>query len=102
MSLTDSSPAQIARAASAASKNLGILPLKARNDALTAIHQSLVQAKPSILAANANDLELASKAAADGQLSQSVLKRLDLARPGKWEDMLQGVLDVRSLEDPRK
>ncbi|KAL8663333.1 MAG: hypothetical protein Q9202_003969 [Teloschistes flavicans] len=100
MSLTDSSPAQIARAASAASKNLGILPLKARNDALTAIHQSLVQAKPSILAANAKDLELASKAAADGQLSQSVLKRLDLARPGKWEDMLQGVLDVRSLEDP--
>ncbi|KAI4193904.1 MAG: hypothetical protein LQ350_008080, partial [Teloschistes chrysophthalmus] len=102
MSLTDSSPAQIARAASAASKSLAILPLEARNDALTAIHQSLAQAKPSILAANAKDLELASKAAADGQLSQSVLKRLDLGRPGKWEDMLQGVLDVRSLEDPRK
>ncbi|KAL8764089.1 MAG: hypothetical protein Q9194_007176, partial [Teloschistes cf. exilis] len=100
MSLTDSSPAQIARAASAASKSLGILPLEARNDALSAIHQSLVQAKSRILAANAKDLELASKAAADGQLSQSVLKRLDLGRPGKWEDMLQGIIDVRNLEDP--
>ena len=28
------------------------------------------------------------------------LKRLDLCRPGKWEDMLQGILDVRSLPDP--
>ncbi|KAL8688946.1 MAG: hypothetical protein Q9218_005271 [Villophora microphyllina] len=100
MSLTDSSPAQIARAASAASKNLAILPLEGRNDALTAIHQSLTQAKDNILGANAKDLELATKAAADGQLSHSVLKRLDLGRPGKWEDMLQGVLDVRKLEDP--
>ncbi|KAL9576287.1 MAG: hypothetical protein Q9212_007228, partial [Teloschistes hypoglaucus] len=100
MSLTDSSPAQIARAASAASKSLGILPLKARNDALTAIYQSLIQAKSSILAANVKDLELAGKAAADGQLSQSVLKRLDLGRSGKWEDMLQGIMDVRNLEDP--
>lgn len=102
MSLTDSSPAQVARAASTASKNLAILPSENRNDALTAIHQALSQAKNNILAANAKDLELASTAAADGQQSQSVLKRLDLGRPGKWEDMLQGILDVRDLEDPRK
>ncbi|KAI4227845.1 MAG: hypothetical protein L6R40_008175 [Gallowayella cf. fulva] len=100
MSLTDSSPAHIAKAASLASRKLAILPLADRNNALTAIHRSLRQAKDTILDANARDLKLASKAADDGQLSQSVLKRLDLGRPGKWEDMLQGVLDVRDLEDP--
>ncbi|KAL8798855.1 MAG: hypothetical protein Q9182_006333 [Xanthomendoza sp. 2 TL-2023] len=100
MSLTDSSPAQIAKAASVASRSLAILPSTDRDNALNAIHQSLEQAKTTILSANAKDLHLASKAAADGQLSQSVLKRLDLSRPGKWEDMLQGILDVRDLEDP--
>ncbi|KAI4225890.1 MAG: hypothetical protein LQ349_006971 [Xanthoria aureola] len=100
MSLTDSSPARIANAASVSSRNLAILPRADRNDALDAIHQSLLQAKESILIANARDLSLATKAAEDGQLSQSVLKRLDLGRPGKWEDMLQGILDVRDLEDP--
>ncbi len=100
MSLTDSSPEQIAKAASVASTSLAILPSSVRNDALGAIHQSLLQAKERILAANAEDVELASKAAADGRLSQSVLKRLDLSRPGKWDDMLQGILDVRELENP--
>ncbi|KAL8852722.1 MAG: hypothetical protein Q9221_002352 [Calogaya cf. arnoldii] len=100
MSLTDSSPAQIAKAASVASRKLAILPSADRNNALSAIHQSLLQAKESILEANAKDLSFASKAAEDGHLSQSVLKRLDLGRPGKWEDMLQGILDVRDLEDP--
>ncbi len=102
MSLTDSSPAQIAKAASIASRSLAVLPSVDRNNALTNIHQSLLQAKERILEANAKDLDLASIAAKDGQLSQSVLKRLDLGRPGKWEDMLQGILDVRDLEDPRK
>ncbi len=64
------------------------------------MHGALQEAKDSILAANAKDLELATKAAEDGELSQSVLKRLDLGRQGKWEDMLQGILDVRDLEDP--
>ncbi|KAL8936931.1 MAG: hypothetical protein Q9211_003948 [Gyalolechia sp. 1 TL-2023] len=100
MSLTDSSPEQIAKAASVASTSLSTLSSSDRNDALIAIHRSLSQAKDTILAANAEDLELASKAAADGRLSQSVLKRLDLRRPGKWDDMLQGILDVRDLPDP--
>ncbi|KAL8930454.1 MAG: hypothetical protein Q9208_000638 [Pyrenodesmia sp. 3 TL-2023] len=100
MSLTDSSSEHIAKAASVASTSLAILSSNDRNEALTAIYQSLSQAKDTILAANARDVELASIAAADGQLSQSVLKRLDLSRPGKWDDMLQGILDVRELEDP--
>ena len=100
MSLTDSSPAQIAQAAAVSSRSLAVLSSDARNEALTAVHRALVQSKDLILSANAQDVELASKAAENGELSQSVLKRLDLSRKGKWEDMLQGILDVRDLDDP--
>lgn len=102
MSLTDCSPLEVAKAASLASRNLAILPTKARNDALTAIHDALQASKETILAANAKDLTQATKAAEDGELSQSVLKRLDLGRKGKWEDMLKGILDVRQLDDPSR
>ena len=102
MSLTHASPEEAAKTASAASRTLAILPTKARNDALTAIYAALSAAKDEILAANARDLVSATKAAEDGKLSQSLLKRLDLGKKGKWEDMLNGILDVRSLEDPGK
>ena len=100
MSLTESSPLEIARSAAISSRNLAILSNDARNHALTVVHEALVQSKEHILAANARDVQLASTAAENGELSQSVLKRLDLGRKGKWEDMLQGILDVRDLEDP--
>ena len=100
MSLTNSSPLEVARAASICSRSLGRLSARERNDALIAIHAALSNAKGDILAANAKDLELAKKAAADGHISQSILKRLDLTKKGKWEDMLQGILDVRNLDDP--
>ena len=100
MSLTDSCPAQIAQAAAVSSRSLAVLSSHARNEALTAVHRALVQSRDLILSANAQDVELASKAAESGELSQSVLKRLDLSRKGKWEDMLQGILDVRDLDDP--
>lgn len=102
MSVTDLSPVEVAEAASIAARSIAILPVKARNSALTAIHAALSEAKDLILAANARDLEAAGEAASDGKLSQSVLKRLDLGRKGKWEDMLKGILDVRDLEDPGK
>lgn len=100
MSITNSPPLEVAQAASIASRSLANLPAEARNDALTSVHQGLVRAKDTILAANVKDVEHANRAAADGHLSQSVLKRLDLTRKGKWEDMLQGILDVRDLDDP--
>ena len=102
MSLTNSSPLAVAKSASISSRALALLSAESRNDALTAIHQALSEAKDTILAANARDVELATKAAANGELKQSILKRLDLSRKGKWEDMLQGILDVRNLEDPGK
>ncbi|MCJ1389812.1 hypothetical protein MMC18_002669 [Xylographa bjoerkii] len=100
MSLTNSTPLEVAKAASIASRTLALLPTASRNTALTAIHEALLAAKDTILDANARDVEEATEAAADGRLSQSVLGRLDLSRKGKWEDMLQGILSVRDLEDP--
>ena len=100
MSLTESAPRQVAEAASISSRELGRLPTEDRDEALLAIHSALQENKDQILAANAKDLEIATKIAADGQLSQSILKRLDLGRRGKYEDMLKGILDVKRLEDP--
>ncbi|GAP84658.1 putative glutamate-5-semialdehyde dehydrogenase [Rosellinia necatrix] len=100
MSLTSASPAEAAREAKSASHILATLPAAARNDALTAIHAALANARDDILAANARDLEAARHAAENGQLSQSLVSRLDLGKKGKWEDMLKGILDVRELEDP--
>jgi glutamate-5-semialdehyde dehydrogenase len=100
MSLTNASPIEAAQAARSASRKLAILPASARNVALTAIHDALLAAKDTVLEANAQDLASATKAVESGQMSQSLVKRLDLGRKGKYEDMLQGILDVRALEDP--
>ncbi|MCJ1352720.1 MAG: hypothetical protein MMC33_002704 [Icmadophila ericetorum] len=98
MSLTDASPEQVAQAAATSAQGLSILSEQDRNDALTAIHNELLKHKDQILKANAIDVAAATKAAAEGQLSDSLLKRLDLTV--KYDDMLQGILDVRNLEDP--
>ena len=100
MSLTNATPLDVARAARLGSRKLAILPTDARNAALTAIHSALSEAKDQILEANALDLEAANKAAESGKLSRSLVKRLDLGKKGKYEDMLQGILDVRALDDP--
>lgn len=99
MSLS-TSPTESAKAASLASRSLAILPVSARNDALTAIHDALLTHKADVLAANASDMTAAQKLSSSGSLSSSLVKRLDLNRPGKYEDMLQGIVDVRSLPDP--
>ena len=100
MSLTNASPEQAARSAKISSRTLATLPTEARNVALDAIHDALAAARDAILDANARDMEVAKKASASGELSASIMKRLDLARPGKFDDMLQGIKDVRELEDP--
>lgn len=100
MSLTNSTPAEIAYSASAASLVLARLDVSARNDALQKIHDALANAQSRILAANARDLVAAAESAQNGELSHSLVKRLDLGKKGKFEDMLQGILDVRSLPDP--
>ncbi|KAJ4303402.1 glutamate-5-semialdehyde dehydrogenase [Kalmusia sp. IMI 367209] len=100
MSLTNATPLEVAKAARVGSRRLAVLSTEERNAALTAIHSALANGKDEVLAANRQDLEDANKAAAGGTLSQSLVKRLDLGKKGKYEDMLQGILDVRDLEDP--
>ncbi|KAF2029925.1 gamma-glutamyl phosphate reductase GPR [Setomelanomma holmii] len=100
MSLTNATPLEVAQAARLGSRKLAVLSTEERNVALTAIHDALAAGKEEVLAANVKDLEAANKAAAGGTLSASLVKRLDLGKPGKYEDMLQGILDVRELEDP--
>ncbi|KAI7291928.1 hypothetical protein KC315_g19586, partial [Hortaea werneckii] len=100
MSLTNASPEQAARSAKISSRTLATLPVSARNAALDAVHDALAAARESILEANAKDMELAKQSSASGELSPSIMKRLDLSRKGKFDDMLQGIKDVRALEDP--
>lgn len=100
MSLTNATPIEVAKAARVGSRRLAVLSTQERNAALTAIHQALADGKDEVLASNRKDLEDANKAAEGGTLSQSLVKRLDLGKKGKYEDMLQGILDVRELEDP--
>ncbi|KOS20226.1 putative gamma-glutamyl phosphate reductase [Escovopsis weberi] len=100
MSLTNASPEAVASSAKAASFTLASLPVAARNEALQLIHDALLASRGEILAANARDLELARAAAESGGLSAALVSRLDLGKKGKFEDMLQGILDVRGLEDP--
>lgn len=102
MSPAESSPFEIAKVASAVSKQLATLPVVSRDNALNAIYLALQQNKDAILLANAKDVEAAKKEVQEGRLSHSVLKRLDLNHPGKYDEMLQGILDVRNLEDPCK
>ncbi|KAI7972708.1 hypothetical protein EIK77_009171 [Talaromyces pinophilus] len=92
MSLTESSASEIAQSASIASRRLATISNDGRNFALTTLHAALVEKRDYILQANAKDVALATQAAANGELSQSVLKRLDLTRPGKYDDMLSGIL----------
>ncbi|KAK6339744.1 hypothetical protein TWF718_009138 [Orbilia javanica] len=101
MSGTTSLPAaEIAKTARQASFTIKSLPGSDRDLALDAIYDALLAFKDDILAANARDMEAAAGLVAEGKLSQSLVKRLDLSRPGKYEDMLQGIKDVRGLEDP--
>lgn len=76
------------------------MSVESRNDALTAIHSALSANKDVILQANAKDVESTAKAVEKGDVNQSLLKRLDLSRPGKYDEMLKGILDVRGLNDP--
>lgn len=100
MSLTNASPEAAAKAAKVSSRTLATLSVDARNSALDAIYDALSSAREEILAANATDLELAKKSTANGELNPSIFKRLDLGRKGKFDDMLQGIKDVKGLEDP--
>ena len=90
----------LAAQAKQASLILGALSLSDRNAALQRIHSQLASLKDDILAANQLDMTAADALVNQGKLQGSMVKRLDLARGGKFESMLQGVLDIMELPDP--
>lgn len=114
----------VARAAKDAFDAAQLLPDGAteRVNALRLVKAALNAAKEDILRANALDMEVrprtyvralpvsdcscrlfqaASAQVAEGKMSSSLLKRLDLlSSPTKFDDMLQGVEDVAKLPDP--
>ena len=87
---------EAAKAAREASHSLQSARESDKSNALRAIHASLQSSKEFILAANAKDLALAK----EGSLSESLVKRLDLNLSGKWESLLEGILQVEALDDP--
>ena len=86
----------IAKEANIAFAQLKVLTNAERSQALENIHNSLKENKSSILEANKLGLENAKAK----NLSPSLIKRLDLSNPGKFDSMLQGILDVANLPDP--
>ncbi|KAG5366344.1 putative gamma-glutamyl phosphate reductase [Yarrowia sp. B02] len=67
-----------------------------RTATLKMVHDALREAKDEVIAANVKDLDAAKSA----NLSPSLIKRLDLSSGDKYDSMLQGILDVASLDDP--
>ena len=91
---------QIAFNARQAANILQTITTAQKSKALNLIHSKLASAKPDILLANKTDKDLALEQVQAGKLSSSLYKRLDLEGPGKFETMLQGILDIDQLEDP--
>ncbi|ANZ77521.1 BA75_04659T0 [Komagataella pastoris] len=86
----------IAKNAHLASTVLKTLTDNERSDALVKVKHALELNKDRILEANLVDMETAKK----NNLSDSLIKRLDLSKNDKFDSMCQGVLDVAQLEDP--
>jgi glutamate-5-semialdehyde dehydrogenase len=89
-----------ARAAREASHVLQSANASDKAVALQSIYKVLESSRERILDANAQDLAIARKRVAEGSLSESLVKRLDLTLPGKWESLLEGIQQVEALDDP--
>jgi hypothetical protein len=96
---TSAAPAEIAKTAALASRTLKAVSGADRAAALTAVHAALWRSKNAILEANQKDMEAAQKLVDAGKMRQSLAKRLLLSQ-SKWESMLDGIIDVRNLDDP--
>lgn len=90
---------QLAQHARAAARTLAPLPLEQRNAALDAMANALDAQHASLLAANAEDLQLADALVATGDLSLANRARLALT-PAKLAEMSAQVRAVRALPDP--
>lgn len=90
---------KIAKNAKKASILMSALDTEVKNKALLNIAEEIKNNKNLIFEANDNDLTEAKILVKNGIISQSTFNRLKLDE-NKFRDMVQGIIDVASLEDP--
>ncbi|HEX7317277.1 MAG TPA: glutamate-5-semialdehyde dehydrogenase [Pyrinomonadaceae bacterium] len=93
------SVAELARRAKAASRRLATLPRERRDAALRAAADAIEARGAEVVAANERDLMAAARAVGDGRMTASTFKRLQTSERGVAE-MAERVRDVAALEDP--
>lgn len=86
---------EIGREAKKASRELARLSTKEKNDLLVALAEELKVKEEEILQANEEDLRRGK----EGNLSEALLDRL-LLNPQRIESMIEGILSIRTMEDP--
>ena len=90
---------KIAKAAKEASLGLLGAGEEIKNKALKNVHDEIKAKKEEIFEANKKDLKEAKELLDKGEINSSTYSRLKLDE-NKMRDMLKGILDVISLEDP--
>lgn len=89
----------ITKNAKQASIALASLSSEVKNQALQAVAKNIEQNKDRIIEANKKDLEQAQIMIEQGELTQALYNRLKLT-DDKIKDMIKGIQDMTSLEDP--
>lgn len=90
---------KIAQNAKLASYTLASLDTSVKDNALLAVAQKIEENKDLIMQENEKDLEAAKELLENGELKQSTYNRLKLDE-NKMRDMIQGIKDVKKLDDP--
>ena len=90
---------KIAKVAKQASLEIADISTKLKNEALNKIAEMFELHKEEIFDANRIDLEEAEELLAKGEITKSTFNRLRLDE-FKMRDMIQGVRDIASLDDP--
>lgn len=93
------SVAELARRAKAASRRLATLPRERRDEALRAAAEAIAERAAEVVAANERDCLEAARAVGEGRMTASTFKRLQTSERGVAE-MAERVRDVAALEDP--
>ena len=89
----------IAKNAKSASKKMAVISTELKNKALLNIADLIEQRKDRVFEANKRDLADGEKLVESGEINQATYNRLKLDE-NKMRDMIQGVRDIASLDDP--
>lgn len=90
---------KIAKDAKEASLKIADLSTELKNQALLKIADAIEADKEKVFEANKEDLKSAEELVKNGEITKSTFNRLKLDE-NKMRDMLQGIRDIASLQDP--